>query len=216
MGASPGVNRMSKLIIPPPGGHPHSLTEDVYALIIGLTFIVIGLLLLKTAGLVTGGIAGIALLASYVFPLPVGLIFTLVNIPFFVFAYFAMGWQFALKTIAVNLGVTCLMTLMPKALHIDFINPAFAALAGGTLCGMGILALARHGAGVGGTGVMTLWLQKKRGINAGRSQIIIDIGILLISTTVIAPDRLAWSALSAFSMSAMVIAWHRPGRYIGY
>lgn len=207
---------MTKMDIPPPGGHPHSLTEDIYALVIGLTFIVIGLWLLKTAGLVTGGIAGIALLVSYVLPLPVGLIFTLVNIPFFLFAYFAMGWQFALKTIAVNLGVTCLMLLMPQALHIDFINPAFAALAGGTLCGMGVLALARHGAGVGGTGVITLWLQKKRGINAGRSQIMIDVAILLVSMSVIAPNRLTWSALSAFSMSAMVIAWHRPGRYIGY
>jgi uncharacterized membrane-anchored protein YitT (DUF2179 family) len=207
---------MSKAGTPPPTGRPHSLTEDIYALIIGLLFIAIGLLLLKTAGLVTGGIAGIALLTSYVVPLQVGIIFTLVNVPFFIFAYFAMGWRFTFKTITVNLGVTSLMTLMPQALHIDFIHPAFAALAGGTLCGMGILALARHGAGVGGTGVITLWLQKKHGINAGRTQLIIDTVILLLAMSVIAPNRLAWSALSAFSMSAMVIAWHRPGRYIGY
>jgi uncharacterized membrane-anchored protein YitT (DUF2179 family) len=216
MGASPVLNSMSKTGTPPPTGRPHSLTEDIYALVIGLLFIAIGLLLLKTAGLVTGGIAGIALLTSYVVPLQVGIIFTLVNVPFFIFAYFAMGWRFTLKTITVNLGVTSLMTLMPQALHIDFIHPAFAALAGGTLCGMGILALARHGAGVGGTGVITLWLQKKHGINAGRTQLIIDTVILLLAMSVIAPNRLAWSALSAFSMSAMVIAWHRPGRYIGY
>ncbi|GAA4026675.1 YitT family protein [Actimicrobium antarcticum] len=207
---------MSRSEGPHASGRPHSSLEDIYALIVGLTFIVIGLVLLKTAGLVTGGIAGIALLVSYVLPLPVGVIFTLINVPFFIFAYFAMGRQFALRTIAVNLGVTGLLSVIPTAMRFEFVHPAFAALAGGTLCGMGVLALARHGAGVGGTGVVTLWLQKKRGLNAGRSQIMIDVAILLVSFSVIAPDRLAWSALSALSMSCMVIAWHRPGRYIGY
>lgn len=60
-------------------------------MIVGMAFVVTGLVLLKAAGLVTGGIAGIALLAASIFPLPVGLIFTLVNIPFFIFAYFVMG-----------------------------------------------------------------------------------------------------------------------------
>ncbi|KAK0329178.1 hypothetical protein LTR94_037854, partial [Friedmanniomyces endolithicus] len=46
---------------------------------------------------------------------------------------------------------------------------------------MGILAMARHGAGVGGTGIVTLWLQKKHGINAGRTQVMIDGVILLLA-----------------------------------
>ena len=50
---------------------------------IGATLIVLGLVLLKTAGLVTAGVAGIALLLSYSDPLPVGLLFTLINL---------MGW----------------------------------------------------------------------------------------------------------------------------
>lgn len=34
---------------------------------------------LKAAGLVTGGIAGLALMTSYLVPLPAGVLFTLLN-----------------------------------------------------------------------------------------------------------------------------------------
>lgn len=196
-------------------GTPHSLFDDLYAMVVGMVFFVIGLVLLKAAGLVTGGIAGIALLASYVFPLPVGTIFTLVNIPFFIFAYFVMGPRFAIKSTVASFGITLALAAMPKTLAIAFVSPLFAAFAGGTLCGMGVLALARHGAGVGGTGVVTLWLQRERGINAGITQVCIDATILLASTLTIPAGRVGWSALSAVAMSGMVVAWHRPGRYNG-
>ncbi|WP_353190345.1 YitT family protein [Pandoraea pnomenusa] len=196
-------------------GVPHSVLEDIYAIVIGMAFVVVGLVLLKAAGLVTGGVAGIALLASYIFPLPVGTIFTLVNIPFFLFAYFTMGARFALKSTVASFGITFALAAMPQTFNVAFVNPLFASFVGGTLCGMGILALARHGAGVGGTGIVTLWLQRKRGINAGISQVCIDATILLASLATIPAGRVAWSALSAVAMSGMVVAWHRPGRYTG-
>ena len=94
-------------------------------------------------------------------------------------------------------------------------NPAVAAVAGGTLLGMGTLALARHGAGVGGVGVVTLWLQNARGWNAGRTQIAIDALVLAAAGIYLRPDRLLWSAVSALMMASVVYLWHRPGRYTG-
>lgn len=75
----------------PPPGRPHTRLEDGYGLAIGCVLIVLGLMFLKAAGLVTGGIAGVALLLSYLVPLPAGVLFTLINIPFFVFAQRTMG-----------------------------------------------------------------------------------------------------------------------------
>lgn len=197
-------------------GVPHSHFEDAYALVVGCILLTLGLVLLKAAGLVTGGIAGIALLVSYVVPLPPGLLFTLINIPFFGFAYTAMGPEFMWKTIAVNAGIAAFSVAMRWGLAVEHIEPLFAAIVGGTLIGMGILALARHGAGVGGTGVVTLWLQQRHGINAGLSQIAFDCVILAVSLSVIDWTSLAWSALSAAAISAVLIAWHRPGRYTGF
>lgn len=196
-------------------GVPHGRVEDVYALVVGCILLTLGLVFLKAAGLVTGGIAGIALLVSYVVPLSPGILFTLINIPFFIFAYRAMGPAFMWKTIAVNAGIAAFSLAMGAGLHIEHIQPVFAAIVGGTVIGMGILSLARHGAGVGGTGVLTLWLYKRHGINAGLTQIAMDCVILAISLVVISPAQLAWSALSAAAISGVLIAWHRPGRYTG-
>lgn len=197
-------------------GVPHSRIEDVYALIVGCILLTLGLVFLKAAGLVTGGIAGVALLVSYVVPLPPGLLFTIINIPFFLFAYRAMGAAFMWKTIAVNAGIAAFSLAMGAGLRITHVEPLFAAIVGGTVIGMGILSLARHGAGVGGTGVLTLWLYKRHGINAGLAQIAMDCVILAVSLTVIDAGRLAWSALSAAAISGVLIAWHRPGRYTGF
>ena len=200
----------------PPEGVPHNRIEDFYALVVGCILLTLGLVFLKAAGLVTGGVAGVALLVSYLVPLPPGLLFTLINIPFFLFAYRTMGAEFMWKTIAVNAGIAALSVAMNLGLQIEHISPLFAAFVGGTVIGMGILSLARHGAGVGGTGVLTLWLYKRYGINAGISQIGFDLVILLASLSVISPIYLLWSAASALAISGILIAWHRPGRYTGF
>jgi hypothetical protein len=40
--------------------------------------------------------------------------------------------------------------------------------------------------------------------------------ILAAAIPVVRAPQLAWSALSAVAISLMLIAWHRPGRYIGH
>ncbi|WP_267393193.1 MULTISPECIES: YitT family protein [unclassified Sphingomonas] len=199
-----------------PLGRPHSVAEDAYALVIGCVLLVLGLIFLKAAGLVTGGVAGIALLLSYLVPLPAGVLFTLINIPFFVFAHKVMGGRFAVKSMLVNLGIASFSALSRVSISVVGVHPAFAALVGGTVIGLGILVLARHQAGVGGTGVITLWLQRTRGWNAGRTQIVLDVLILAAAIPVVSGRQLAWSALSAVAISLILIAWHRPGRYIGH
>jgi uncharacterized membrane-anchored protein YitT (DUF2179 family) len=174
-----------------------------------------GVLLLQAAGLITGGVAGISLLVSYVSGHSVGLLFMLINLPFFLFGYLFMGARFTIKSLVGSILIMAMLKLMPNGLVIGHIHPMVAALGGGTFCGMGILALARHGAGVGGTGIVTLWLQKRYGINAGRTQVAIDGVILLAALAIVSPELVGWSSLSAIAMSSMVMAWHRPGRYFG-
>jgi len=194
---------------------PHTLLDDVYGIAVGILFVVMGVLLLQAAGLITGGVAGISLLMSYTTDISVGVLFMLINIPFFLFGYLFMGARFTVKSLIGSVAIMTLLKLLPNALVIGHIDPMVAALGGGTFCGMGILALARHGAGVGGTGIVTLWLQKKYGINAGRTQVAIDAVILLVALAIVKPQLVGWSSLSAIAMSSMVMAWHRPGRYFG-
>lgn len=194
---------------------PHSVLDDVYGICVGVLFAATGILLLQAAGLITGGVAGIALLSSYITGQSVGFLFLLINVPFFLFGYLFMGVRFTVKSLVGSAMIMALLKLMPNGLVIGHVHPMVAALGGGTFCGMGILALARHGAGLGGTGIVTLWLQKRYAINAGRTQVMIDSVILMVALTMVEPERVGWSALSAVAMSSMVMAWHRSGRYFG-
>lgn len=202
--------------LPPPAPRPHNLAEDGYAIAIGCAFIAMGLMLLKQANLVTGGMAGIALLLSYIVHYPPATLFLLINIPFFLFAGKAMGWAFGIKTLFANLAIMAMGLMMPSALELARVSPLFAALFGGSIIGFGILAIARHGAGVGGLGVIALILQKRRGWNAGRTQMAGDVVILLASLLLLSAERFGLSILSAAAINAVLIVNHRPGRYIGH
>lgn len=194
----------------------HTPIEDIHALLIGTSFIAVGLTLLKTAGLVTGGIAGIALIVSYLGGWPVGVVFFVLNLPFYIFAQRALGWMFTFKTLVVNVLLTSLTLALPYWLSLKGVNPIFAAVFGGTIIGMGILALARHRASVGGIGVLGLWLQEKHGISAGKVQMATDVLVVGAAFMVVSLDKLLLSVLSAVALSIVIIANHKPGRYAGY
>ncbi|WP_332348392.1 YitT family protein [Asaia spathodeae] len=213
---APDANVAEETATPYAPGLRHTLAEDVYAFLIGCSLIVMGLVCLHKAGLVTGGMAGIALLLSYLVPVSPGMLFTLINIPFLAFALRAMSPGFAVRTMIASCGVTFFAGLMPRVITVSEIDPLFSALFAGTIIGLGILCLARHQAGVGGTGIVTLWLQKTRGINAGRVQISIDIVIMAISTLFLPAHKILLSLLSAAATSGILIVYHRPGRYIGH
>lgn len=198
------------------GPRPHSTLDDFYAFFIGTALIAIGMTFLKTAGLVTSGVAGIALILSYVIKMPVGVLFTLVNLPFFIFGAVMMGRTFILKSVVASTAVSLGLIVAAHAMTISTIATPFAAIAGGTAIGMGILAIARHGSGVGGTIILSLWLNRARGINAGTVALACDLVILASAAFKVTPYILMWSVLSAVSIHAIMFTWHRPGRYIGY
>ncbi len=196
--------------------HRHTALEDVHALLIGSSFIAVGLTLLKAAGLVTGGVAGVALIISYLSGWPVGVVFFVLNLPFYVLAQRTLGWTFTFKTLATNLLLAGLAWGMPHWLKVGGINPIFSAVFGGTIIGMGILALARHRSSVGGVGVLALYLQERRGISAGKVQMAADCLVVTAAFFTMSFDKLLLSIASAVALSAVIIANHKPGRYAGY
>ena len=195
----------------------HSLFEDAYAYLTGCTFVVLGMVWLKSAGLVTGGIAGLALLISYIVPLPPGVLFTLLNIPFFLLAGRALGRTVIVKAIMANFLISGLALVVPWTFRLEGVNGPFAALFAGTVIGSGILILARHHVGVGGIGMLAVALQKSRGWNAGRTQLAADVLIVTSALPILGMtlNQFAVSILSAAAVAGVLIVFHKPGRYAG-
>lgn len=193
----------------------HTTSDDVYGMVLGAMFFSLGIYFLHFSGLITGGVAGMALLISWFTPIPIGYLFILVNIPFIIFAIFKMGISFTIKTLIVNILLFSFSITYPHIIKIEFIDPLFSAVLGGTMIGVGILFLVRHNSSAGGTVILTLWIQKKYGINAGKVQMFLDVIIFALSVIKMPWTLIIISIISGVAMNGMMIAWHKPGRYQG-
>jgi uncharacterized membrane-anchored protein YitT (DUF2179 family) len=194
---------------------PHSALEDALAILTATAFVSLGTGLLKHLGLLTGGSAGIALLLSRVTPFTFGQIFLTVNIPFFWLGVRQMGWSFTGKTFASIALVSVATDQLHRVLRFGDVQPAYGAVLGGLLVGMGLLILFRHQACLGGLNILSIWLQRRRAIRAGAFQMAVDSLIVAASFLAVTPATLALSVLGAVAMNLVLAVNHRPGRYLG-
>lgn len=193
----------------------HSLFEDAQALATGTLLFAFALMLLRQAGLLTGGTAGLTFLAHYASGVPFGLLYFLINIPFYVFGLLALGRAFTAKTFCAVALLSAYSELLPRWVAIERIDPLFAAVLGGLLAGAGLLMLIRHQASVGGLGVLAIYLQKKRGWRAGTVQMLADGFIVCGAFFIVDPEKVALSILGAVMLNLVLTINHRPGRYFG-
>lgn len=194
----------------------HSHFDDLQGILTGALVVSVGILFIKSAGLLTGGTVGIAFLLHYATGANFGLILFLVNLPFYWLALKRMGKAFSLKTFATVATVSLLTEFLPQAVRIADIEPFFAGVAGGLLMGVGMLILFRHRASLGGLNVLVLWLQERFGWRAGKLQMGLDVAILLGAALLAPPLILAASILGAALLNFALAVNHKPGRYMAF
>lgn len=198
----------------PPVAVPHNLFEDVLAILTGTLLVSLGVALFNQAGLFTGGTAGLAFLIHYASDYSFGSVFFVLNLPFYWLAWKRMGWRFTLKTF-ISVGLVSVMSgLHPKMVQLSQLTPFYVALIGGSLMGVGFIVLFRHQASLGGINILTLYLQEKHGLRAGKIQMGIDLCIVLASFLVVSPVAMLASILGAVVLNLAIMLNHRPGRYL--
>ena len=192
----------------------HSVLEDLQALVTGTLCIALGVAMLKHAGLLTGGTAGLAFLLHYGTGVSFGKLFFLINLPFYWLAWRRMGPRFTAKTFAAVALLSGVTELQPLALTFSTLQRVYAAAMGGLLMGTGFLMLFRHQASLGGVGIVALVLQRDKGWRAGKVQLAVDVVILLGALFVVEPQRIAYSLIGALTLNLTLAVNHRPGRYV--
>jgi uncharacterized membrane-anchored protein YitT (DUF2179 family) len=193
----------------------HTLLEDAQGLLFGSAMAALGIAILTHLGLVTGQTAGLAILISYTTGVSFGLVFFVINLPFYWFGYRRFGGAFTLKTgLAVGL-LSGFSLLAPDWLRFDHLDPVVGAVMFGLVSGSGLLALFRHGASLGGVGIMALWLQDRFGLRAGWMQLGFDAVLFALALWLLGDIWLiAVSALGALLVNLTIAINHRRDRYI--
>jgi len=196
-------------------GERHSLHEDVLAMLLGTLFVAFGVVIYSKAVLLVGGMVGMALLLQYLTGMNFWIAFSVINLPFYYLALKRMGWRFTLRTfVAVSL-VSLFSRLTPNWVDFSRLDPAYASVIGGGLCGTGLLMLFRHRTGIGGVNILAIFLQETWGIRAGYFQLAVDLAILGAAFFVLTPEHLLLSILGATVVNMIIGMNHKPGRYLG-
>jgi uncharacterized membrane-anchored protein YitT (DUF2179 family) len=192
----------------------HRPYEDIQALLTGTLFVSMGVVMFGHTGLLTGGTAGVAFLVHYATGWNFGLVFFVINLPFYGLAFKRMGKRFTVKTFAAVGLMAVLSNVVPQMVRFDALNPAFTAVFGGLLMGAGMLILFRHRASLGGFNVLVLYLQERFGWRAGRLQMGLDCAIVLGAFALTDWQHIALSILGAVVLNQTLATNHRAGRYM--
>lgn len=193
----------------------HSFIEDLLATLIGTSLVALGLFFYKESGLLIGGTAGLSLLLERFSNLSFGQLFLLVNLPFFLLAWWQMGRSFTLRSLTCVSMVSLMTDHMHRVLTLQSLNPIYAALGGGILIGIGLLSLFRHNSSLGGINILGLFLQKRRLARAGTVQLTLDCLILAASVFMVSLPILGLSVCGALLLNSIIVFNHRHERYLG-
>ncbi len=197
-----------------PSIREHTLYEDIMAISVASVLLSFGIALFSQQNFLIGGTAGVAFLAQYASEFTFGEVFFAINIPFYALALWKLGWIFTFKTFITVLLVSFCSDYVPSVFTFGEVNPVYAAALGGFLIGTGLLMLFRHKASLGGLNIVSIYLQKFHGVNAGRFQMVVDILIIVGAIFVVDVMAIVYSVLGSVFLNLILAVNHRKGRYL--
>ena len=198
----------------PPPQNAHSALDDAQGLAYGSFMAALSVVILTHLGFVTGQTAGLALLISYGTGWDWAPVFFVVNIPFYWIGYKRFGKTFVAKSLFAVTLTSALAAVLPSYIGFSNLNPALGAVMIGAFTGSALIALFRHGASLGGIGIVGLYIQDATGFRAGWVQLIFDAFIFAIALVLRDPGAVAWSFLGALVANLTIAINHRRDRYV--
>ncbi len=158
---------------------------------IALASIVYGIgvgMFLDPNNLAPGGFTGIAIIINRYFPVSVGTLFLILNIPVMILAVYKFGWKFILSTAYAILMVSLSTDFFSK-FGAATTNPLLAAISGAVLLAVGIGIIFKAGATTGGSDIIVKCLRIRfKHIKTG-------VLFLLIDAMVVAASAIAFGNL---------------------
>lgn len=127
--------------------------------------------------MIDGGITGISIMLSHIFDIPLGILLTLLNLPFLLIGYKQIGKTFALST----LYAIVLMSIGTQLLHhveAFTFEPMLAAVFGGIILGVGVGLVVRFGGSLDGTEIVAILIAKKLPFSVGEVVMFFNLFIL--------------------------------------
>jgi uncharacterized membrane-anchored protein YitT (DUF2179 family) len=153
--------------------------------------------------LAEGGFTGIALILYYFFQWSPGLVVFLLNIPLLIIGYKVFGKKtFWYTVIGISSVSVCLE--LTKTWQKPTDDLLLAALFTGVLVGLGAGMMFRVGGTSGGVDIIARLMDRYFGWNLGRTFLLFDFGVILISIYLIGLDKAMYTLVAVFVGSRVI------------
>lgn len=181
-----------------------ALLRRVFFLTFGAGLVSVGLeVFLVPNNIIDGGITGVSIMLSHIFDVPIGVLLTLLNLPFLILGYKQIGKTFALSTffavIVMSIGTTLLHPVQPLT-----IEPLLAAVFGGIILGVGVGMVIRSGGSLDGTEIVAILANKKSPFSVGEVVMFINFFILASAGFVFNWDNAMYSLIAYYIAFKMI------------
>ncbi|MBU1465820.1 MAG: YitT family protein [Gammaproteobacteria bacterium] len=187
-------------------------THRWLSIIEGCLLVALGLHILNSAGLLISGTAGAGMILLRVTDLSFGQLFFLLNIPFYILAWYTLGRDFTLRTFA-SVSLLSLLSELMKQYVVLSMHPLLSGALGGLLVGFGLIILFRHNASLGGLNILSVYLERRFGVHASKTTLVADIAVLMAAMVFLDWSHLAYSLLAFLLLSSVVGRYHRPPKW---
>ena len=178
-----------------------------YALITfgSLVFALGQLYFIKPLHIPMGGISGVALVTNYLWNLPIGVVTIVLNIPLFFLGWRTLGREFFFKTVFGTVVSSVFVDALANVVPAFEGEMLLAALYGGVVMGAGFGLLFRAGGTSGGMDIVAKWINKKKDIPIGTTNLVSNAVVIVGSALIYGNLDSALYAMITSYLSSMVI-----------
>ncbi|WP_298512185.1 YitT family protein [uncultured Kordia sp.] len=179
------------------------LISEIFQIIIGILLASIGLkMFLLPNGFLDGGVTGIAILLSELFPVNISVVLLIVSVPFLALAWFTLTKRIFLKSIFAIVGLAIFIHFENFSAVTD--DKLLIAIFGGLFLGAGIGLSIKNGAVLDGSEILGIFINERLGISIGK--VILGFNAILFSATALLLSvEIAMYSILTFLVTGKVI-----------
>lgn len=152
--------------------------------------------------ILSGGVAGVAMILSLFTPVSAGTYLFLLNVPLFVFGYFTLGRRFIRESALSVATLAVAMNLIPvRPLSND---PVISSVFGGALVGLGMGVIYRMAGSSGGIDIVAFYLARRRDFPMGTLLFSFNAAVVALAGVLLSPERALYTMLGMYVSSRVV------------
>lgn len=182
-----------------------SLFKRYFIFFVGLIFLAVSYnLFLASNDIVAGGVSGAAIILNGLFNFNNSTVILVCNVALLILSLFLLGKDKTKNTILGSLLFPILVELTSHInvwLELDTSQLLLSSVFGGVMYGMGLGMIFKAGFTTGGTDILNQIISKYAKISIGKSMLLVDGGIVLLSALAFGPTKVMYSIIVLYIIS---------------